>query len=315
MKIILLILLLMAGVSHASPNQKQLIDELNTLKAEAEKSIVELESQTTRSPTDQLTLARRYMEIIPATHASKVPPLREKAWHWYTKAMQQSVDKKASRTAEKELAYSYYVEEREDKLREMIKGRYPEAYYQLAMLLLKNNPDSVEAIKKLESLGKQHTKAAEKLADQYNNPFVKYYDVRKSYQWHKEAAKKGDPKYIYELARMYHHGFGDQWPEFKMDIKQANQHYLKAANYGNVDAQIYLVSLFRRVNNYKNAHLLADELIKQKQAEGYFHKGEMFFQGQGVNVDKTKAIQLMGKAKAMDYHPAISALAAMEAQR
>lgn len=309
-------LILFISLANADTNE-ELFQMLSAIKSEASERVInQLPKAKAGNPKAQLKVAQSYLAIIPGTHASKTTSLREQAWYWYEKAMTQDTDKKVARTAEKEAAYSYYLEEREDKLRAMVKGRYPEGFYQLGLLLLKKDHNSKEGIAKLEAVAKQgHVKAAEKLADQYSNYFTDHYDVKKSYQWHKEAAKKGDPRYIYELAKMYHHGFGDKWPEFEKNIRQANIHYLEASNYGNTDAQLYLIQFLLRAKNYKNAHILADELIKKKRAEGYFYKSEMLFNGQGIAVDKDKAIELMKVAKKKDYYPAGSALESMEELR
>lgn len=314
---LLLTILLFIGSASAASSDNRLMDELNTLNSESLQKAQQLKLNAQAGDINaQLKLAQTYMAAIAGTHISKTAFLREKAWHWYNKAMNQQTDKKASMTAEKELSYSYYLEEREDKLREMVQGRYPEGFYQLGLLLLKKDHNSSEGIQKLEAVGKQqHSKAAEKLADQYSNTFVKHYDVKKSYHWHKEAAKKGDPRYIYELARMYHYGFGDKWPEFKKDVKKANRRYVEAATYGNTDAQIYILPLSIRAKDYKNAHVLADALIKKNRAEGYFYKAEMLFQGQGLAKDKDKAIKLMKIAKTKNYHPANTALDTMQSMR
>lgn len=309
-------LILFISLANADTNE-ELFQMLSAIKSEASERVInKLPKAKAGNPKAQLKVAQSYLAIIPGTHASKTTSLREQAWYWYEKAMTQDTDKKVARTAEKEAAYSYYLEEREDKLRAMVKGRYPEGFYQLGLLLLKKDHNSKEGIAKLEAVAKQgHVKAAEKLADQYSNYFTDHYDVKKSYQWHKEAAKKGDPSYIYKLARMYHYGFKDKWPEFETDIKKATHYYGEAANYGNTEAQIYLTPEFIRSKSYPTAHVLADELIKKKRAEGYFYKAEMLFRGQGIDINKEKAIELMKIAKKKGYFLADSALETMQEQQ
>ncbi|MDA7882342.1 hypothetical protein N9A94_08570, partial [Akkermansiaceae bacterium] len=117
---------------------------------------------------------------------------------------------------------------------------------------------------------------------------------------------------IYELARMYHHGFGDKWPEFQKDQAKANKLYLEAATFGNSDAQAYLIQPLLNKKDFKNALVLSEALMKSGRAEGYFQKARILFHGWGVPADKSMAIELMKKAKEKGYFPAVSELEMMQ---
>ncbi|MGJ8644394.1 MAG: tetratricopeptide repeat protein [Luteolibacter sp.] len=303
--------LLLSQLGYSQTAEESLMKELEGISVEAKADIEKWKAKADAGDIKaQLELAQSYMAIIPGTHASKIPPLRKRAYYWYEQAIFNPVVKerkdesalKISLMAEKELTYSLYLEKDEAQLRRLAEKKLPEAHYQLAELLIRNDPNSDEAMKWLLGLGKvKHLKATERLADQYSNAFIKHYDVKKSFEWHEKAAVKGDPKYIFELAKMYHHGFGDKWPEFQKDQAKANKLYGEAATYGNSDAQAYLIQPLLNNKDYKSAIVLSDALMKNGRAEGYYHKSRILYNGWGITADKAAAIQLMKKAKEKGY--------------
>lgn len=317
-----LALLLLALTGHSQTAEERFLTEIENINEETKAEIEKWKPQAEAGDIQaQLELAQCYLALIPGTHASKVAPLRKQAWHWYEKAIfnpatddkSDEAARKASLQAEKDLTLSMYLEEDEDNLRRLAAKKLPEAHYQLALLLLRADPDSDEAMKWLHGLAKvNHTRAIERLADQYSNAFCKHHDIRKSFEWHEKAAVKGDPKYIYELARMYHYGFGDKWPDFGKDMAKAYKLYQEAATYGNSDAQAYLVQPCLDAKSYDTANLLADELMKNGHAAGYYHKSRILFNGWGVPADKPKALELMQKAVDMGHFLAESELDIMK---
>lgn len=297
-------------------SEKAFLSELNNIKNQFTEKIQSLDKPAhSGDPQSQLDIARAYLQLVAATHASKTQELRSRAWYWYNKAISNKNNKKVSSIAAKELSYSYFLEENETELRKLSKRNFAPAQYHLGKLLLKKDPQSSEAMDWLEKAGKaKHSEALKSLYQQYNNVFTQNYNPQKSLYWHTQADKNGDIEATYELARIYYSGFGKKWPEFKKDIRKANALYLKAGQHGHTEALVYLGKLYVKAKSYKHAHTVADALIQKKKSEGYYLKARLLNHGWGTQPNKEKAIQLMRTAKEKGHFLAGSDLEIMQKQ-
>jgi len=119
---------------------------------------------------------------------------------------------------------------------------------------------------------------------------------RLALKWTEAAARNGDRSSMYHVALMYHHGFGDEWPDFQTNMNTANQWYLKAENLGHTASLVHILRLYLDYKDYANAHLAADSLIVAKKADGYFYKAVMAENGWGIGRDLTRARALYQQA-------------------
>ena len=119
---------------------------------------------------------------------------------------------------------------------------------------------------------------------------------RLALKWTEAAARNGDRSSLYDVALMYHHGFGDEWPDFQTNMNTANQWYLKAANLGHPASLVHILRLYLDYKDYANAHLAANRLIEAKKADGYFYKAMMAENGWGMARDLSRARTLYQQA-------------------
>lgn len=131
---------------------------------------------------------------------------------------------------------------------------------------------------------------------------------RLALKWTEAAARNGDRSSLYDVALMYHHGFGDEWPDFQTNMNTANQWYLKAANLGHTASLVHILRLYLDYKDYAKAHLAADQLIAAKKADGYFYKAMLTENGWGIARDLSHARALYQLAADKRHRRAKNAL-------
>ena len=162
-----------------------------------------------------------------------------------------------------------------------------------------------------------------------------------SFYWFNEAAKKGDDVGMYNLGCCYKNGFGieadvEQAAEwFKksaklgyvgamvelgeyyqatlVDFEKSKMWYLKAAELGNADAQNKLGVLCANIDNdYKEAVKWYKKAMEQDDYWAYENYAECLWNGNGVQENKKKAMEMMQKAISLGHPNAEDELKEMQ---
>ncbi len=126
-------------------------------------------------------------------------------------------------------------------------------------------------------------------------------DVR-ALSWYQKAADAGSIEADLTFGHLYELGIG-----VKQDSTQALQWYRKAADLGNAEAQYQVGSLYGQpgsLRDYKQAALWYQKASQQGVAEAQFYLGHLYLDGNGVAVDKAKAVQQFQMAANQGYRQA-----------
>ena len=162
-----------------------------------------------------------------------------------------------------------------------------------------------------------------------------------SFYWFNEAAKKGDDVGMYNLGCCYKNGFGieadvEQAAEwFKksaelgyvgamvelgeyyqatlVDFEKSKMWYLKAAELGNAEAQNELGVLCANIDNdYKEAVKWYKKAMEQDDYWAYENYADCLWNGNGVQKNKKKAMEMMQKAISLGHPNAEDELKEMQ---
>ena len=123
----------------------------------------------------------------------------------------------------------------------------------------------------------------------YKNGFGVEADVEIAAEWFKKAADAGYVNAVYELGAYYQ--------EILVDYEKAKTWYLKAAEAGYPEAQNKLAVLYSDgFNDYKEAIKWYKKAMEQDNPWAYRNYAWCLWNGNGVKVNKKKAMEMMQKA-------------------
>ena len=98
------------------------------------------------------------------------------------------------------------------------------------------------------------------------------------------------------LGWMYQEGLGVQ-----RNTDEACQWYKKAAESGSPPGQFYLGTFYAREKNYQQAVIMLSKAAAQNYMPAIYRLGQMYDAGEGVTLDRKKAIEYIEKAAKMGH--------------
>lgn len=165
-------------------------------------------------------------------------------------------------------------------------------------------------------------------------------NLEQSFYWFNEAAKKGSDVGMYNLGCCYRDGFGikadveqaaewfkksaelgyvdamvelgEYYQAILVDFEKSKMWYLKAAELGNAKAQDALGVLCANDNDYKEAVKWYKRAMEQDDYWAYWNYAHCLWNGNGVQENKKKAMEMMQKAISLGHPNAEDELKEMQ---
>ena len=139
----------------------------------------------------------------------------------------------------------------------------------------------------------------------YKNGFGIEADVEQAAEWFKKAAELGYLDAMVEL--------GEYYQETLVDFNKAKMWYLKAAELGNAEAQNKLAVLYADIeNDYQEAVKWYKKAMEQDNPWAYRNYAFCLWNGNGVEENKEKAMEMMQRAISLGHPDAENELNEMQ---
>ena len=175
------------------------------------------------------------------------------------------------------------------------KQDYPEAQYNLGSLyetgvgVQKSNEKALELYERAARQG--YASAQYRAGVFYDQGIGVSQDFIEAFRWYKLAAEQDNPDAQLQLGRFYEYGYG-----VNPNYQEAAWWYKKSADQGNPEAQYYLGKYYEAYEDYPDAAVWYAAAAFQGSADAQCSLGVLYRQGNGVEQDDKKAVELFSKA-------------------